>query len=375
MEVMIEDAIYDGDRIWMIPTCFNSLLCRNIITGETELIGKFHGESYSTERLYASMKLIKRKIYFVPFRARNIAVFDIEKNKFTYITIKNIGIINRNTKPLFIGAEKFQDYLFVFPAYGNSILRINTINNEVEYITEWIDQVKELIFNKNDSYFRKQAYIKENKLVIPFCNANAVLELNCYTKQSFVYRLGVWEAGYAGICYDGANFWLTPRTSGDLVKWNLEKREIKIIKLYNEGERNSLNIYAGVLCCDGQILLFPSIDNEQIADKSQEKIVMLEGQYSIAKKEENNFIYYRKDIYELTIIDTFKRKNISIKSSIKRSDFNYYVFLKEKKKIIYETKELSLKRFLVYNEINHLDKNGKGKMEYGYRIFTGGFKI
>jgi hypothetical protein len=64
--------------------------------------------------------------------------------------------------------------------------------------------------------------VNDNMLVMPCLNANAVVRFNLDTDTSMVHEIGNKGNCYHGICFDGNNFWITPLSSGAVIKWNPE---------------------------------------------------------------------------------------------------------------------------------------------------------
>ena len=308
-----EDVVWDGDKIWFCPQYFNSLFCMDILTGEVKFLGEFPNEKYGTERLYASMKIVKGKIYFIPFSAKAIAVYDIETGEFSNILIdeKKAGC-KVETDFLFMGVEEYKNYLFILPVFCKAIIRLNVDNQEIDYITKWYEEIKQNIFSKACGFFRRQVVVREGKLYAPFCTANAVLELDCNTLNSKIHKLGEEKIGYSGICCDGDDFYLSPIESGDLCKWNLKKNSICKFRLYKECAVNNSYAYVGVLNANHKILLFPSIHEDGVLDESIKNIEIKEGRFSFAKEEEGGSAYYDMDKGLLTIIQWQDNRLITV---------------------------------------------------------------
>lgn len=329
VKIEIEDAVLDGDKIWFSAQDFNSLFSMDLHTKKTEFVGRFPNEPYSGKRLYVSMKLIKKKIYFIPFYAKSIAVYDIEKRMFSNIHIDETLIKCNLNAPLFMGVEEYKNYLFILPVFSKAIIRINLLNDELKYIQDWSMQVQEHIFNPNDGYFRRQSVINGDKLIVPFCNANAVLELNCDTLQSKIYELGSQQRGYSGIYYDGEKFWLSPRSSGNLASWNLETNTISYTDA-NQGEmENTPYAYVGVVNYKQRITMFSS------------------KCFSFVKEENEEILFYRTDKGTLTIIDRNKKCKFEVPIVVNGIEVDIELLLKQGKSLLTESSSFNLQLLLL----------------------------
>ena len=343
VKIAIADAIIIQEKIWFCARNFNSLFCMDMITKKVELVGIFPNEPYNQEILYTSMKLVGEKIYFIPYHAKTIAVYDIIKKQFSNIDIEQRYISNLSLPLLFSGVEKYKNYLFILPLFAKAILKLNTDTQEIEYISNWIEDIKDKVFNERDIFFKRQAIIQENKLLVPFSNVNAVLELNCDTLESNIYMLGREEQGYSGISYDGKDFWLTPRASGDLTIWNYNSNNIRVIKMCKE----KINPYAfvGALFFENQVMVFPEMEEEYVLENSIKTIKIQRGLYSFIKEENNNIIYYDRVKNILTIINKKDKNKEEIEFILDSSLINLKQMVEEKG-LVEEQEEVNLKSFL-----------------------------
>lgn len=328
--ISVMDAIVDNDKIWFFPYEFNSLFTVNLKNEKCELIGLISNEAYGKKRLYESMKLLNGKIYFIPFYAKSIAVYDIKKGKFNNIILDERKIGCRIEQPLFGGAEVYGKYLYIFPIFSKAIIQLNTDNDGVEYIVDWAEEVDRIRFN-NDAYFKRQAVIVEDKLMIPFCNANAVMSFDCQTAEYKIYKLGEEKKGYSGITFDGESFWLSSRNGRELVRCILGANDIETMKLGREDEPQNLYTYVGVLCNQQKIMIFPAAEQEdfEVEDK---QVVLQEGVYTFAEEDDQNLLCFRKDMGRLILIN--KKDNLRTEIEIKINDEDI-----DKKRMIKEAQE------------------------------------
>lgn len=376
MRIDIADAVLDGDKIWFCAKSFNSLFFMDINTKKVNLVGSFPNEAYYKNWLYASMKLVGGKIYFVPFYAKQIAIYDIDRNEFSSIKINEKMLKCKSEKPFFMGIEEYKNYLYFLPVFSRTIIRLNIDKNELDYIADWSKQIEKEIFDRNDGYFRRQSVIEGNKLYVPFCNANAILELNCDTLKSRIYTLGKEKNGYSGICNVEHRFWLSPRMSGDLVEWSLEENKARVIKMYKAGVERKPYAYVGILDDNHKIIVFPAIKEERALDEKEKYIIILEGQYSFAKKENGNLLYYEINTGLLSIIDEKESNELVVKIEINSKDVDVEQLCKEPEWVCGETYELHLERLIcsMTSQINKENLCVENNANIGKAIYTNGRK-
>ncbi len=344
VKVSIEDAVIYEDAVWFITNTFNSLYSMNILTGETRLEGFFPNETYSGQRLYESMQLIAHKIYFIPFYAKTIAVFDIRKKQFSTIEFEEKRLGCKLDKALFGGSKVYGKYLFMFPEFSKVIIRLNTEIDKADYISGWDEEVRRICFNE-DVYFRRQVACKGNKLMLPFCNANAVMELDCDTLEYQIYRLGTEKRGYSGICFDGEQFWLSSRTNGSLVQWNPNTNYAKIMELDQNNDVQTLYLYVGIVCCQKEIRIFPSIKREY-AKTENEQIVLQEGIYTFVEDKNHMLLYFRNDIGHLVIVNKEDGSQFEIEIKVRYKDINKRRMIREAAGNVCESEILHVRNML-----------------------------
>ena len=187
-------------------------------------------------------------------------------------------------------------------------------------IRDRYDKVKPFIFNEQDAFFRRQVVTLSDKIYIPFCNANAILELDSNTLETQIHVLGKEKCGYSGICFDGKEFWCSPRTKKDyLLEWNMETGETT----YTPQEDN---VHVGIAYCGGKVKLFPA------------------SIYTFVKHNEKGVIYFVKSQCAVFIGKEDYNEHDGIPIEVDLSD----IPIREKlaKGFVNESKDISLKGVL-----------------------------
>ena len=339
-KLRIEDAVQLRENIWFCAQRFNGLFSLNTNTGKIEKIGEFPLCSFGKERLFASMELVGEKIYFIPLYANSIMSYNISLNKFESIEIDLPKADTNGQKLHFMGVQKYKKYLFIFPVTCKVIIRLDTSNNQITYLTEWVNDAEKLIFDKQDGYFRKQVAIRNNKLYIPFCNANAILTLDCETMQCKIHKLGSNKQGYSGICYDGKNFWISPRKGGNITIWNPDDNSIQCVKM-SKLQKDSL-AYVGIIYYNDRVKLFSCLDESESQQIEEDfcNVDIMNGKYSFAKADNNHIIYYEINEGELYVIDNENEKRYSMKIE----NINIHEIAQER--IVVENEEMVLHQYI-----------------------------
>lgn len=310
IKVDISDAICVENKVWCISKSFSCLFCIDIDSKKLVRIEEIPKASYYKINSFLQLRFFENKIYCIPYNEKSISVYDIEKNKFEIININQEIIQYKGIGGLFTGAAVYNKYLFLLPAFCKAIIRLDMENHEMVYITEWVEQIKDYIFDENEYYFMRQSVIREGKLFVPFVNANAILELDCVNLKSNIHILGEEHNGYSGITYGGESFWMSKRMLSELISWNPDTNVIKTVYLNKENKKGYWNDCRGLIYYDELIKFLPMLKENKIESKI-ENIVKEDGQYLFVKEEEQYILYYEEIKEELIIIDKEKKyKNV-----------------------------------------------------------------
>jgi len=339
----IEDAIKLDDKIWFCISEYASIGGLDIKTGQLQFYDiPIQGE-YLSGRTFTSMVIVERKIYLIPFMEKEIVCFDVDKKVFDSIEI-DMNIIGKN-ETLFMGGIAYQEYVFVMGAHVPVILRLNTNTKKIDYVTNWKNKIDAEIFDVNDGYFRKQCVVVEGKLYAPFCNANAIIEMDCEDLKTTVRKLGEETQGYSGICVWGEDLWLSPRKNGSVKKWNIFTQSIETILVSNMDElRDVVTSYVGIDLMGEEVTLFPAIELSENIYINNSKIKVKNGIYSLVHSDVEYVIFYERENGILTLWDRTTKEQIEFQIDDFRANMRKLL----KGNAFVEKKEIDLKKMLDY---------------------------
>lgn len=226
------DFIADGDFIWVSAINCNALFKINVKSMEAEYMGSFPHEDLYGKYLHRSVIKIGNKLFFTPFSADRIGIYDIETNEFlTTPELKNKDIPFKFERSIVYG-----DYIFFFPQRYNAIVKYNYKTNEISYFNDWLHEFHEVTAASNPIYFGFGVEVKDNKAYIPCRQTNAILEFDLTEGKSKKIIVGSDENTYISILYDSGYFYLiSAAQSSTITRWNPETGEIREYKDMPEG--------------------------------------------------------------------------------------------------------------------------------------------
>lgn len=337
--ISIEDAVWMDNKIWFCPSDYKILVSMDIESKEKKYFTIPSGGAYDLQRAFASMKVVGRKIFLIPYNEKVIMQFDVDTEEFCRIDIDDEIVKNR--KSLFLGVAVYQNYLFVIGTRIPVIIRLNMDNNHIDYITDWEEKVRTLIFDSSDGYIRRQSVVVNGKLYVPFCNANAVLEIDCVSMKTYIHSMGEERQGYSGICFDGKFIWLSPRKNGSIVKWDIDTKQISKIALPLIQRQNSFLPYIGIVSFGNEIHLLSSY--EKPSNVYDEVIHELCG---ALHEDEKNIILYDKEEGIFTLINKVSGKQLKIELGKYEVDIAWLIA--EKGRIVVEKQEMGIQQLIKF---------------------------
>ncbi|MDE6603100.1 MAG: hypothetical protein K2K90_13265 [Lachnospiraceae bacterium] len=338
-KIELTDALKIDEEIWLLPDYFSRLI---ILDTNTDRIVKYYDipvkEGYGAVRSFSSMAFIDHKIYLIPFLEKRIVKFDMKTKSFTDIILD--AKITGSQKELFWGKRVYGKYIFAMGASASVIIRLNTVDDSVEYITDWKHTIQNLTYKKELFFFGSQNVVLDGKLFVPFWNMDAVLEINCETLETTIHELKNMNSGYSGICYSEGFMWLIKRENGEVIKWNVERKEIRAVE--NSGMEDEKNYYLGMVKQDTRKNLLPRKKKGRLYYSEKEGLFDVEGAYSFLQEDSFTLRYYENISGILTMYDKQANETQEIEIYVDKSFLDIDRILNTKGIRLEENRDINL---------------------------------
>ncbi len=199
----------NGDECWYFPANINRLLYKNLKTGELRDCGIVPWESEIASLLYRGIEYVNGKVYLIPYAARSIAEYDVEKGIFSKIELD--GNFIQGKKYLFHACFSYNNKVFAFGVHVHKILVINTTDGSIKYIDKWVENTEKILYKPKGILSRKQIAYHNNKAFLPLFYGDALLSFD-YVKESVeLIRRNSNVSGYIGACCWEDNIWLVAK--------------------------------------------------------------------------------------------------------------------------------------------------------------------
>ncbi len=306
-----ENLCFDGQDYWFSATNVNSLFKMSTQHWTAEYMGSFLGES-TQGRLYSSIVPYEGKLYFAPYAANSIAVYDIKLGSFSKVDIiQDLHASEKrfNEQLKFSFAVSYKEWIFFFPNAYPAIIKYHCATGEVCYLHDCMQVLNQYILDETVYYFR-DGCIDGSKVTMYSNLAGALVVFDMDTcMMQVIHRFHSEERCY-NLCFDGKHYWLAPfDDQSAILKINPETMEItKITDLpsgFVAGRRPFwLSAYA-----NGYVWMLPGLANQslkihvntntvQVADEFQAERVL-----DISNAEQWKFSLLQKNGSKLLAFD------------------------------------------------------------------------
>ena len=121
----------DEKEVWFVHGKVNLLFHYDKQMDRLSCIGKIPGELAFKGDLFRSVVRVEDRLYLVPYFARNLAIYHIDKDQFESVQIRDAEHFIE--QPLFLKGFQRGNVLYCMPAWYNSILCIDLTSGHVTY--------------------------------------------------------------------------------------------------------------------------------------------------------------------------------------------------------------------------------------------------
>ncbi len=258
-----ENGYDDGKNIWFTEFDYNALFRMDKKDFKTELIGIFPDENMLGKRLYSAAVMCSGKLYFAPYRAREIAEYDPGEKTFKKLPVSLYGE-DKNPgweQEKFFRVTSVGKKLYFLPFLYRGILCYDTETGDFCCFDDWLDDIEAL--RENSWGYFVEFVLADGKIILPSACADAIVIFDTRSEKSQVIKTAktdyLWK--YCGICHVGDYFYLVS-ADGTVSKRKLcsEDETVERIRL---PRTNSEEIeFYPVKYIDEAICLFPFRQNK-----------------------------------------------------------------------------------------------------------------
>lgn len=224
--VLYYDAIMIDGELWFSAINSNGLYKMNITTKKLQLIAFFPKEDLEKQFLHSKILQYENKLFFVPFQAKEIAIYDMEKGTMSSLELPPNSQGKQYSK--FYTAIQEQQYIYCVPCRYEYLVKYDICQKKMEFYDVFKGD-KEHKWNDEDAFIYKGACKVNKKIYLASYVSDYILEYDLETRQSNYFDLPVQLGGISNLLNKDNIFWIIGR-NGSICKWNGEHKEIEVIK-------------------------------------------------------------------------------------------------------------------------------------------------
>jgi len=249
------DFVTYGEYIYFSANNMNGLFRMHLETKEYKYLGEFPGENLKWH-LHMGAVLVGTQIWFAPFDAKKLSIYNIETEEFV---VKDI-IPDKEKTAKYGKILHHRGRVFLIPVFADSILEINTQDFSVIFHRDWLDSIREA--NKRylkDGYVRNGACIYEDEMFISARSADILIRINLNTGEMKKYCIPYETYGVHEIsCRKGMVY--IHRRQGQIPMWFcIHTEQFGICEPLEKIWENCLQ--GGIVALEKSIVLYPGANN------------------------------------------------------------------------------------------------------------------
>lgn len=245
-------AVEAEGYLWASADEFNGLFKICIETGESEFIAAFDEESFGT-LLYQNAVVYKRKLFFVPYKAKKIAEYDLDTKEMKYYSLKPEM---QNNLTQFTGCTEWKGKLYLFPHRIEDIVTLDMENGSIQY-HKWNNKMLvNKIKDKRVAMFSHQVTVDHYEYML-CARTNSLIKLNLDNFESEMITVPLTNDGLFDGVYNAGILYILSM-SGDVYAYNIQNGDIELFWTNVEKRKDNQLPYNKILYYSGYLWLLPS---------------------------------------------------------------------------------------------------------------------
>lgn len=283
LTLIAEDCVKINNFLYFIAKNVNILCSLDLRNGQISLLDSIPENRILAPRAGAAILHWKGELIFSPMLTKKIWRYNISTKEWKGYERKKYNSKLKN--------EMFQEILyenkifFIGTTYP-AIIVLDLIDGGLTYIDEPYKKLEHRRMQLKDCFFRMDHVKMGHLLFLASCVSNEILRLDLSTYDYELIKVGSLENRYVGIAWDGKNFWIAPRKTTPIVKWDgcNECEEIALPEEFADDKY----IFGSVVCREGRVYLNSYNDDKSLVlDCNNNETMIVQKRYIFMKKMED----------------------------------------------------------------------------------------
>lgn len=270
----------EGAEVWFIPSK-TRLLCRMQLPDAMDdtCVGK-RGDGQEIPQpevvaevpdellnwmSYANLVKTGDCIWITPYETDGIWKYDLRSGRFEkrYLPKPVPGCVTATVA--------YGEYLYLIPRNYPGILKYHMSSGQIQLLDGWVQEMDALASPecRRSPYFVWAVRQEKNRLYMAASKCDAWMELDMDTDSWRVRSMNLPGRRFIDMVKDGSRVWLLPFDGQELIRWNCETGEARMLYLAEKAEAK-FSPYEFLLDCGDELIAFPKRANRLLVLPKEE---------------------------------------------------------------------------------------------------------
>lgn len=313
--VSAHDFVIKSGKVYFSALNNNGLYSYDVSSKETTFLTSFPNEKIDARHLHGAVIEFESKLYFAPMNGRYIAIYNIEKSEIQTIDIHvaDVGLYSK-----YFDALVYKRKIIFIPSRAKNIIILDIDTQKVEFHSEWQN---ELILSEGNKspMIKNGSFIKDDMLYMPYCRNNHLIKMSLIDFSVSHISINGVDSGFVDAIFDEKDncIWLLQNGKAAIVKVSINDGTSEMFSIDCE-EENIDFPYVNMIDMDKYIYLPSYQSNHSMRfDKTNGEyaIINLEADtecndlewnahhYSVKKISDTRFMVTCTGSYEIKVVD------------------------------------------------------------------------
>lgn len=370
-QINTEAFVYEGNKAWFVHSKYNALFEVELNNGKCKYLGYIPQEEIEMPTLYVNIKKYDKYLIMAPFMANDIAVYDIEQQKFIKIKLKTYssGYLREKFSDLVV----YKNNVFFIPMTYPAVVCLNMDGFGLEYIENIVLDAEKRRLNKR--YLFNIKPVQQGRTLWLGCFAtNCIIEFHLDTHEYIYHEIEDCEKGMSGIGYRNGMFWLIQYPQYKIISWNLETGKAKLYDNFPEKFEGGSYPFSHIVCEEQRILFLPEQANMILMlnpENGTFKGEIRQDEKQKGKIEYGTYVTYNGEVFLIKYNGTI----VKIKENLKEKKVCFLYLSVEEINILYNRlSETELRNRKKCRKIMHENVLGESALKGYLKVIVGSEK-
>jgi hypothetical protein len=243
---------YQGEW-WFLALKDNGIYRMNKDTLEASMVARIPCDEEVTNQQYSKIYIYKDKIFVIPWGAKKVAIYDIQKNEFRYLEY-DAEEVYRGV--IFLKGVVRENKLYLIPCAFNKLLYIDMNNEEICVVDESLSSVFPCS-SISHRFAWGNAFDEEDSVIFTKLEENKIIRINLRTAKKETFESNLLNLGGAGVCGDDQGIWVVPHKADLIIYWDRYTKQVCTYTDFPEGYQSGELSFYKIYLDNGVLYMLP----------------------------------------------------------------------------------------------------------------------